>query len=260
MSYEIAGLGQASRWQQVTGGHYRRLGAKMVTARMKAPSAVKSLIARRVAQHATAFAKQRAMWEQPLARDYQLDGLGFSVKPPKWVRKMKPGKVLKKAIGIVAPITRLVTQKSFGQALKSIAMPSGEKAALVGAALTIPGVAPFAGKLALGLGKNLWQGGKAFTSILSKLQAPSAAQEPTTPMEAVTQAVTQAIMPQTQAAYFPPDTGAALPMPSFAEPAAAASETPATPATAAAGGIPMPLIVGGVILGAMLLSQTRKRG
>jgi hypothetical protein len=71
-------------------------------------------------------------------RASELSGLGFSLKPPKWIRKMQPGKILKK-----------------------VAVPL----AVVGASLLIPGVggalvkgATSAGKFALGAGKLAFKG------------------------------------------------------------------------------------------------------
>ena len=88
----------------------------------------------------------------------QLEGLGFSLKPPKWLRKAQPGKILAK-----------------------VAVP----AAAITAAALIPGVAPLALTVAKGA---LVKGGKLFGSaaraaggVVRNVLAPPPAPAPTTP-------------------------------------------------------------------------------
>lgn len=179
------------------------------------------------------------------------DELGFSLKPPKWLRKMQPGKVLLKAAPVIAG---------------------------VGAALLIPGVAPAgaalfkgAGGLALrGAGALVRGGAAAGRGVFGLLRpvaktaagilapagggTPGIVPEGTAPIPMLPQAA-----PSTPITYAgQPDFSSFMPSGGggggFAAPAAASSDQAAAPAPSSN----MPLILGGLGAVALIMFATRR--
>ena len=165
-----------------------------------------------------------------------LGDLGISLRPPKWLRKAQPGKILKKY---------------------------GLPAAAV-AAFFVPGVAPVVTKYAFGAAKLALRGGKAVgrgvarrvvglfrpragTPPITEPRAPSA---PSTPEQAFFEAASR------YGATPPPAPEFAPPSPGQAAPQEQAEFQAAGAAPAAAGGFPL-LLVGG--LGLLALMATAKR-
>lgn len=138
MSYQV-GLGKSPRFVVNRGTHgetvfgaaarisSRPFGATRTTAAVAAPLAISS---------------RAALLPHPIHTTQTLNGLEFSLKPPKWLRKAQPGKILAKA-----------------------AVPLA-----IGAALLIPGVAP----VVAGAAGAIFKGVKTVVNPLVSLLRPGA--------------------------------------------------------------------------------------
>jgi hypothetical protein len=243
----------------------RRFGGTLKVGRIMAPGA-------RRLQPVKWSQAHGGMLSIPAGAD--LSGLGFSLKPPKWIRKMQPGKVLKK-----------------------VAVPL----AIVAGAVLIPGAAPLlakgllgAGKLALGAGKLALGAGKfAFKaataipkfalkttvknlSLAKNILMPGSPKEvgisaqPDVSQEQYEQPPTAAevvIAPQEQGQQYLPETQslppvnygpAAQPGVNYQAAPNVYQPDPGSPSQAGLGGSnTLPLIMGVALLGVVMLSRKR---
>lgn len=99
---------------------------------------------RAFAPHRTSQAIPPMRRDESLEDYYTIEGLGFSLKPPKWLRKMQPGKVLKKlavplAIGAGALLIPGVAPAAAGL-IRGAAGAAGSAARLIGGKLVAPAI------------------------------------------------------------------------------------------------------------------------
>ena len=187
---------------------------------------------------------------------YTLSGLEFSLRPPRWVRKMKPGKVLIKVakVGAVVAGAAIVAPAAAGLVLRG-------GAAAIKAAGVVGKIG--AGAFRLGAGKS----GANLVSSMFRRGPRIRTTLPTQPTVTVTEGPIETpqppampqVMPETPAPGRPP----IVDNPAGAPPTAAdfiGPEMPATStaATGAPSGINPALLLGGLVIGGLVLSG-RKR-
>lgn len=248
MSYELAGLPARKTARRFVAG-----------SRLPAPGAI-GTIKRRTRPGELAETLPRLPSNYTLASD--LTGLGFSLKPPKWLRKMQPGKILKKAIvpaaiiggSLLIPGVGGVVAKGLTSAAKGAAslarLGFGVGKGVVGGAAKLAGKGAsgiarlFSGKLAAGSAASTLlssAGSAAGNAIASSIVGgqPTAADVPVSDQQATAAMIAQP-------SYSPQDSGYAWQGGGgYSAPAAAAES--AAPAQAGMDGSTLMMIGVGVL-------------
>jgi hypothetical protein len=213
----------------------------------------------------TAFEARRAAL---VVQGEQLEGLGFSLKPPKWLRKAQPGKVLKK---IALPVAAIAATAFIPGAAPLALKAATGVARAAGSVLRAGGAA--ARVIGRGVARGATGAGKIVTDQLPRILPTPASSTPPildamTPLEQRRrQLVSRPIdrVRERQAAASAPSSTAATPAPAtdFAtddavqQPAYAASSD----AAPAASGISPQLMLGGaaLVVGALVLGRGNRR-
>ncbi|HLB37469.1 MAG TPA: hypothetical protein VJL31_12935 [Gemmatimonadales bacterium] len=177
-----------------------------------------------------------------LQQSTTLSGLGFSLKPPKWLRKAQPGKILKKAAIPLAVIGGALLIPGVGGALVGAATAAGRAAA---------GAGRLIGRGAVGAGRGIFGAGKGVIRTVPKLiQAPSSAPRPVSfPAEF---APTPFAPVSPQESMQPVSLAPAAAMQAVSPSESEAAPTASTPDQSG-------LLIGAVAVGALLLFASSRR-